>query len=53
MKSCNSIRLEQDESGEATILGVPIYTQGGDKIKLKGNVYELTPEIHKALSSMG
>ena len=37
----------------ATILGVPIYTIGGDKLRIRINDYELTPEIYKALSSTG
>ena len=35
----------------ANILAVPIQTLAGDKIKMNENVYDLTPEIHKALSS--
>ena len=33
-----------------SILGVPIKAQGGDKIQVYENIYEFTPEIHKALS---
>ena len=43
----------QDHSGGATIPEVPIYKLGGDKIKTKENLYELTPEIHKDRSSTG
>ena len=35
------------------ILGVPIYILGGDKLRLRDNDYELTPEIYKALSYTG
>ena len=34
----------------ATILGVPVYTLGGDKLRKRANEYELTPELHKTLS---
>ena len=30
--------------------GVPIYSLGGDKLRIRDNDYELTPEISKALS---
>ena len=53
MKSHYSLRIEQDDSGKATILGVPKYTLGGDKIRKIENEYESTPETHKALSSTG
>ena len=33
-----------------SILGVPIKSLGGDKIQIIDNIYEFTPEIHKALS---
>ena len=34
-----------------SILGVPIRSVGGDKIQIYDNIYEFTPEIHKALSN--
>ena len=52
MSSANSLKIKSTSSG-ATILGVPIYTLGGDTIKIKDNVYDLTPEIYKALSYTG
>ena len=52
MSSANSLKLKSTPSG-ATILGVPIYTLGGDTIQIKGNDYDLTPEIYKALSFTG
>ena len=49
--SRNSLKLTQDDSGRASVLGTPIYTLGGDRIKTNDNVFELTPEINKALPS--
>ena len=50
MNSRNSLKNTQDESGKANILGVPIQISEGDTIKVNENVYELTPEIYKALT---
>ena len=50
MNSGNSLKITQDESGRANILGVPIQISEGDTIKINENVYELTPEIYKALT---
>ena len=50
MNSRNSLKITQDESGKANILGVPIQISEGDTIKTNENVYELTPEIYKALT---
>ena len=52
MSSLNSLKIKSSPSG-ATILGVPIYTLGGDKLRIRDNEYELTPEIYKALSYTG
>ena len=52
MRSANSLRLISSPSG-ASILGVPIYTLGGDKLRIRDNDYELTPAIYKALSYTG
>ena len=52
MFSANSLKIKSTPSG-ATILGVLIYTLGGDRIQIKDNVYDLTPEIYKALSFTG
>ena len=49
MTSSNSFKRKSTPIG-ASINGVPIYKMGGDAIRMKDNVYELTPEIHKALS---
>ena len=46
LMSCpNSLKIKPSSSG-ATILGVPIYTLGGDKLRILDNVYGLTPEIY-------
>ena len=50
MNSRNSLQIAQDESGRANILGVPIQISEGDTIKINENIYELTPEIYKALT---
>ena len=52
MSSANSLRITPTTSG-AQILGVPIITLGGDRIQIKDNIYDLTPEIYKALSYTG
>ena len=52
MSSANSLKINSTSSG-ATILGVPIITLGGDRIQIKDNIYDLTPEIYKALSFTG
>ena len=52
MSSANSLKIKSSPSG-ATILGVPIITLGGDKLRIRGNDYELTPELYKALSYTG
>ena len=52
MSSLNSLKIKPSPSG-ATILGVPIFTLGGHKLRIRDNVYELTPEIYKALSFTG
>ena len=53
MNSKNSVKITQDESGKANILGVPIQISGADTIKINENIYELTPEIYNALSGTG
>ena len=52
MFSANSLKINITPSG-ATILGVPISTLGGDRIQIKDNIYDLTPEIYRALSFTG
>ena len=46
----NSLKLHQDKNHNISILGVPIKAQGGDKKQVYENIYEFTPEIHRALS---
>ena len=50
MNSRNSLKITQDETGRATILGVPIQISEGDTMKINEKVYKLTPEIYKALT---
>ena len=52
MSSANSLKIKASASAE-TILGVPIITLGGDRIQINDNVYDLFPEIYKALSYTG
>ena len=52
MSSSNSLRIKASPS-DPTILGVAIYTLGGDRIQINDNVHDFTPEIYKALSSTG
>ena len=52
LSSLNSLKSKPSPS-ETTILGVPIYTLGGNKLRIRHNVYELTPEVYKALSYTG
>ena len=52
MSSANSLKIDTTPSG-AIILGVPVYPLGGDRIQIKDNIYDLTPEIYKALSFTG
>ena len=49
--SRNFSETTPDDFGQATILGIPIQISGGDRMKIKDNVYDLTAEIYKALSS--
>ena len=49
MSSSNTLKIKSSPSG-ATILGIPIYSQVGDKLRIRDNDYELTPEFYKALS---
>ena len=52
MSSLNSLKIIASPSGP-TILVVPIYTLGGDRIQIKDNIYDLIYEIYKALSDTG
>ena len=46
----NSLRIKSSASGASSMLGVPIYTLGGDELQIRDNDYEFTPEKYKALS---
>ena len=46
-----SLKIDQDKG--TSIKGIPVLILGGDSLKIGDNVYETTPEIHKALSSTG
>ena len=52
MSSSNSLRIKPSPS-RASVFGVPINTLGGDRIQIKDIIYDLTPEIYKALSYTG
>ena len=52
MSSPNSLRIKSSPFG-ASILGVTIYTLGGDNLRIRHTDYELTPEIYKALFYTG
>ena len=47
MSSVNSLKIKPSSSG-ATILGVPIYTPSGDKLRTRDIEYDLTPEVYNA-----
>ena len=51
MNSHNSLKITKDEVGRAIFLGTPIQVSEGDTIKINGIIYELTPEVYKALSN--
>ena len=42
--SANSLKTKPSPS-RGTIFGVPIIILGGDKLRIRDNDYELTPEI--------
>ena len=49
-----SLRKDRDKrTGGASINGIPLLISGGGSLKINDNVYEITPEIHEALSSTG
>ena len=50
--SANSLKIKPSSFG-ATVLGVPIYSLGGDELRIRDNVYDITAEICKALSHTG
>ena len=52
MSSSKSLKIKSSPSGP-TVLGVPMNTLGGDKLRIRENEYKLTPDIYKALSYAG
>ena len=52
MSKPNSSQIKPSSSGP-TILEVPIYTLGGDKLRIRDNEYDPTPEIYEALCFTG
>ena len=46
-----SLKITQDEFGQANFLDIPIHILGDDRIETKDNIYDLTPELYQALSS--
>ena len=52
MSSSNFLRIKSSPSGAST-LGFPIYTLGGDKLRIRDKDFEITPEIFKNLSHTG
>ena len=51
-ESSNSLKLNQDKEVNLNILGVPLLSLAGDKVQVYDNIYEFTPEIHKAISEI-
>ena len=51
MNSKNSLKMIQDDWGRASNSGIPNNTTGGDTIQINNNIYTLTPEIYRALTS--
>ena len=49
MNSRNSLKITQDKSARAFILGVLFRISGADTIKINKSIYELTPEIYNAV----
>ena len=52
MNSRKSLKINQDENGQANVLSSPIQISGGDRIKVNDNSYDRTPELYEALSSI-
>ena len=52
MSRSNSLKIKSSPSG-ATFFGVPIYTLGCDKLRIRDIEYVLTPELYKASSFTG
>ena len=50
MNSQTSLKIFQDEFGQANILGVPIQISVADASKTYKNIYDLIPDKYKAIS---
>ena len=51
-RSDNALKIVKDEADNLTILNTPLRSLGGDKILIdNNNVYDLSTEMHKALSN--
>ena len=46
----SSLKITQDEIGQANILENPIQTSGRDRIKINDKFHEFTPEKYKGFS---
>ena len=54
MSSKKFLRIDQNKRTDgASINGIPVLILGGDSVKTKDDVYEISPEIFRALSSTG
>ena len=51
MNGRSSLKITQDEIGQANISGIPIQISGGDRTKINDDIYDLTPEKNKFSSS--
>ena len=45
--SLNSLNIIQDNLGGASIVEIPIFTLGGDRLEVNDGIYDLTPEVYK------
>ena len=50
-ESSNSLKLNTDKNDNLSILDTPLKSLGGDRVQVYDNIYEFTPQIHKALSN--
>ena len=51
MKYHYSLRIDQDHFGQASVLNIPVQRVGGDNLKVRDKNFEITPKIHRTLSS--
>ena len=50
MNSCSSLKITQEDLGQANILGVPIQISDDDRMRINDRFYDLTTERYKVLS---